>query len=414
MADRRGRILYITYDGLTDPLGRSQVLPYLVELSRLGHQFAVVSCEKPGLFKAGRAAVEQICAETEIAWHPLPYHKFPPILSTIWDLGAINRRAAELQRIAAFDLVHCRSFLAAISGRMVAQEFGLKFLYDMRAFWADERVEGGQWHVDRFPYRDVYRFAKREESEFFRESDHIVSLTEAGRQVMLGWPEFAGGGPPISVIPCCVDFDHFAPATPEGRAQARAQLGISVGEKVVAVLGSVGGLTMLEEMLDFFRVYRLRETCARLLMITTSAPGPILDAARSRGVQPERLTIRSASREEVPFFTGAADFGLFFVKPAPSKKAGSPTKMGELLALGLPIVTNAGVGDVEELCAELRAGAVVKDFTEQAYNAAIDALAAMPHDPAGIRERARTRLDLSVAVAEYDRIYQSLLGVSAA
>jgi glycosyltransferase involved in cell wall biosynthesis len=410
----RARVLYLTYDGLTDPLGRSQVLPYLVELSRLGHQFAIVSCEKPALFAAGRGAVERICAEAEIAWHPLPYHKFPPILSTVWDLGAIARKAAELRRIAAFDLVHCRSFLAAIPGHAMKRKSGTRFLYDMRAFWADERVDAGQWRIDRFPYREVYRFVTRRESRFFREADHIVSLTEAGRQVMLARPEFAASGPPISVIPCCVDFDHFVPASPQGRALARAQLGIAEDEKVVAVLGSVGGLTMLEEMLDFFRVYRQREPRARLLMITTSAPGPILDAARGRGVEPERLTIRSASREEVPVFTAAADFGLFFVRPVPSKKAGSPTKMGEMFALGLPIVTNAGVGDVEELCAELKAGAVVRDFTESAYDAAIDALAAMPHDPAGISERARARLDLSVAVAEYDRIYQSLLGVSVA
>src|SRR4051794_20204501 len=40
-------VLYITYDGLTDPLGRSQVLPYLTGLAERGHRITVLSCEKP-------------------------------------------------------------------------------------------------------------------------------------------------------------------------------------------------------------------------------------------------------------------------------------------------------------------------------------------------------------------------------
>ena len=40
------KVLYITYDGLTDPLGQSQVLPYLFWLSKKGYHFTVLSFEK--------------------------------------------------------------------------------------------------------------------------------------------------------------------------------------------------------------------------------------------------------------------------------------------------------------------------------------------------------------------------------
>lgn len=43
------QVLYISYDGMTDPLGQSQVLPYLVGLSKEGFQFTLVSCEKRAL-----------------------------------------------------------------------------------------------------------------------------------------------------------------------------------------------------------------------------------------------------------------------------------------------------------------------------------------------------------------------------
>ena len=39
-------VMYISYDGLTDPLGRSQILPYLEKLAALGHLIHIVSLEK--------------------------------------------------------------------------------------------------------------------------------------------------------------------------------------------------------------------------------------------------------------------------------------------------------------------------------------------------------------------------------
>lgn len=40
------KILYLTYDGLSDPLGQSQVIPYIVGLSKRGHKIVVLSSEK--------------------------------------------------------------------------------------------------------------------------------------------------------------------------------------------------------------------------------------------------------------------------------------------------------------------------------------------------------------------------------
>ena len=42
-------ILYLSYNGLAEPLGRRQVLPYIAGLAARGHRFTVISFEKPGL-----------------------------------------------------------------------------------------------------------------------------------------------------------------------------------------------------------------------------------------------------------------------------------------------------------------------------------------------------------------------------
>jgi hypothetical protein len=39
-------VIYISYDGMTDPLGQSQVIPYLIGLTKKGHNISIISCEK--------------------------------------------------------------------------------------------------------------------------------------------------------------------------------------------------------------------------------------------------------------------------------------------------------------------------------------------------------------------------------
>src|SRR5215467_13402688 len=85
------RVLYITYDGLTDPLGRSQVLPYLTGLAERGHRITVLSCEKPDRMDRDADQIRELCDNAGIAWSPLTYHKNPPILSSAFDAVALNR-----------------------------------------------------------------------------------------------------------------------------------------------------------------------------------------------------------------------------------------------------------------------------------------------------------------------------------
>jgi len=43
-------VLYISYDGMTDPLGQSQVISYLAGLSRKGYRIHLLSSEKKNRF----------------------------------------------------------------------------------------------------------------------------------------------------------------------------------------------------------------------------------------------------------------------------------------------------------------------------------------------------------------------------
>src|SRR4051794_33753405 len=144
---RPARVLYITYDGLTDPLGRSQILPYLVRLAKRGHHFTILSCEKPARMDKDGVAIRKLCDDAGIEWRPLSYHKRPPILSAAVDAETLRRVALRMQRRKAFDIVHCRSYIPARAGLALRQRCGVKFLFDMRGFWPDEKVEGNNWDL---------------------------------------------------------------------------------------------------------------------------------------------------------------------------------------------------------------------------------------------------------------------------
>jgi glycosyltransferase involved in cell wall biosynthesis len=395
-------VLYLSYDGMTDPLGGSQVLPYLAGLAKLGHRISLISFEKPERTPDERDTVARLCADTGIAWHPLGYHKRPPLLSSMYDLSRMRAAAERLHRSEPFDLIHCRSYLPALVGLHMKRRHGVPFIFDMRGFWADERVEGGIWNPRNPVYGAVYRYFKAREKELLAEADHIVSLTEEGRRVLI---EGFAVTKPITVIACCVDFEAFPPVMSSDRVTARKALGIAPTAKVAAYLGSIGSWYMVGEMMGFFRVQLKRDPAAIFLIVSREPESDILAAAVAHGVPADRMIVRSAARTEVPKLLAAADYGLFFIKPVFSKKASSPTKMGEFLALELPMVTNGDVGDVELIMAETGAGVVLASFDEAAYGAALDALEQLTPDMSRWRSAAGSWFDLHSGIERYESIY---------
>jgi hypothetical protein len=185
-------------------------------------------------------------------------------------------------------------------------------------------------------------------------------------------------------------------------------LGIGADARVLAYLGSLGSWYMLDEMLDFFKVYATRNLNACFLFVTPDQPGPIREAATARGVDRDQLVIVSATRDEVPQRMAAADLGIFFIKPVFSKTASSPTKMGEMLAIGLPIVTNAGVGDVAAMVADMACGVAIHHFTDECYVIALDWIENLPGSAQQRRDGALPSFDVKLGIERYDRAYRGL------
>ncbi|MBU3661304.1 MAG: glycosyltransferase family 4 protein [Flavobacteriales bacterium] len=351
-------ILYLSYDGMTDSLGQSQVLPYLKGLTKEGYKFHIISFEKPDRFEKFRNEIQLICDSNNITWHPLTYTKNPPLLSTIYDVRRMRSLARSLHALHDFKIIHCRSYLSAMVGLGMKRSFGTKFLFDMRGFWADERVEGKIWSLKNPVFKLVYNFFKKKEKDYFLNADYIVSLTHAGKKEITSWKGFEHLENRMEVIPCCVDLEKFDPSkiTPEEKEEARATFNFSSNDLILGYVGSIGTWYMLDEMLQFFKTYLSKYPTAKLLFISGENRSIIDERAKTFGIDENLIFVKSVLHSEVPKYISIFDASVFFIIPTFSKTASSPTKQGELMAMGIPIFCNSGVGDTEWVVNEYHAG----------------------------------------------------------
>lgn len=401
------KVLYLSYDGMTDPLGQSQVLPYLFGLAAKGVCIHLVSFEKKE-YAQDIPRIKALCEENGIVWRPQQYTKKPPLISTIKDIQRMKKVALRLHETVGFHIVHCRSYISAIVGRNLQQKKGLKFIFDMRGFWADERVEGNIWNKTNPVFKKAYQFFKRKELEFFNEADAIISLTKNGKQEIESWdtlPRLSN----IEVIPCCVDLDRFDAAKIETKTvdKKRKELAITDDDFVLGYVGSIGTWYMLPEMLEFYAELRQQKSKSKFLFISREPKENIVQLAQEKGIPAAEIIVTGTTHNEVPIYLSLFDFSLFFIRPTFSKKASSPTKQGELMALGIPIICNAGVGDTDTIIKEANAGIVLDKLDKKSYQTT--SLHPSDYNKNEIRKGAEKWYSLKNGVEHYFRVYQSVL-----
>jgi glycosyltransferase involved in cell wall biosynthesis len=403
------KVLYISYDGMTDPLGQSQVLPYLGALSSQGYRFTILSFEKKERFEKERHLIEKITADSAICWEPLLFTKNPPVLSKIYDRWKLKRAAARLCREQNFDMVHCRSYVPAEMGLWLKKKFGVKFLFDMRGFWADEKVDNGQWNLKNILYRRVYKHYKSSEKDFLLHSDGIISLTQAGKNELLGKKEYRDLQ--IDVIPCCADLGHFDYNHIQKKFSAglREQTGIGPDNKIITYLGSVGGWYMTKEMFAFFNRLLLKHPEFILLFLTKDDSTLVRKLAAEAGVPADKMIVLYAGRNELPDYISLSDCSIFFIRPTYSKIASSPTKHAELMGMGIPIICN-DIGDTGKVIEETGTGIIVKEFTEKEYDRVVDRMdELLAISKEKIRKAAFVYFDLEAGAGQYIKTYEKIL-----
>jgi glycosyltransferase involved in cell wall biosynthesis len=321
------------------------------------------------------------------------------------------RVARSLVRREGVNVLHARSHVPALMGALSKRgRRGVRLLFDIRGFLPEEYTEAGVWEANGRLYRGV----KRVEKFLLASSDAFVVLTERAREIMFpGSTETDARGRPVEVIPCCVDFQRFASADAASREDLRRALNVE-GRRVVAYVGALGGWYMTDEIARFLAVAHREDASTYSLILTQSDPSLITSKLAALGIGEKDFFIGRVRPEDVPRYLRASDIALSFIRPGYSKLSSSPTKIAEYLAAGVPVLTSAGIGDVDELIERDRVGVVLRDFTDEAFSDALRQIEAMRREgglEARCRASAESRFDIArVGGAKYRRLYERLLG----
>jgi glycosyltransferase involved in cell wall biosynthesis len=404
-------VLYISYDGMTDNLGQSQVIPYLAGLAKLGFEITILSFEKKQNFIENKEKIAKLLSDNSIAWNPLPYTSKPPVLSTLWDIWNMHKTAKKLCIEKNIQIVHCRSYISAIVGLKLKTKLGTKFVFDMRGFWADERVEGNIWNLKNPIFKFIYNYFKNLEINFLNNSDYCISLTEAGKNYIMSRKEIRKDIK-IQVIPCCADLNHFnyQNSNEEKKEKVRLHFGFDLDNDIYTYLGSIGTWYLLDEMLDLYSEIHITNPKARFLFLTADKASDIFEKAALKGISKEFIRIQKAQRADLPALLSISKASVFFIKPSFSKTASSPTKMGELMGMGIPLICNSNVGDVSLIMEDTKAGIIVHDFSKsnlQDISLKCKDLESLTKEE--IRKGAIKWYSLDEGILKYKNVYDSIL-----
>jgi hypothetical protein len=346
-----------------------------------------------------KAIIEKICLENHIDWQPIMYTKRPPVLSTIWDVISLQRRAYKLHSQKKFDLTHCRGYISSLIGLSLKRKKRVPFLFDMRGFWADEKKDAGAWPLSNPLYKLVYEFFKKKELDFFNESNFVVSLTQNGSNYIIS--NFLLNKNKIGVIPTCVDNNKFHIIDNEEIIMIKKQIGIQLNSKVFLYSGSLGTNSYDSNTVFFiYNIFKKKYPNGFLLILSK-------DSNMEYEKLKDDIIIINAPYNDVNKYLNIADIGFVFYNQGWSNIGRSPTKLGEYLYTGMKVISYGNMGDVSEL-AKSHPIFEIHNLDEKSIFFALDKLESCNFTKEFIFNNAFEYYSLNKGISFYNNIYVNI------
>ena len=397
------KVLYISHDGITDHIGKSQVAPYLLGLAKNGHDITILSNEKD-IHSKDIQEYKSLFTESSIKWIINPYSNRIPIISPFLSAFRQYLKAKKICLTDNFNLIHSRCYVSTILGYFLKKSLSdTKLLFDLRDFWIDTRIETRKLGF-------LYRPLKTIEASLFRNADSFVCLTEKAKSKIARMGDQFDCTPKVTVIPCCADMDLFKydKENSEELKQIRQQEGLD-GSFVLTYLGSLGAVYLLPNMVKTFKILKYLDSGSKFLFISNNGKDEVVKEFLKNDLNEKDLVFKTLIRSDVPKYLEMADLSLVFIRPSDSKIGCSPTKLAELLAMGIPVLANKGVGDLNEiLCIEKNNSICLDSFDENHIRENLLKITSQSVDKEKIREFALKNFSLPEAIRRYEAVYKSL------
>jgi hypothetical protein len=366
-------LAYVTIDSLSEGVGSSQITPLMSRLSKSGMKINLISYEK----SSPETQLQNYFISLGIVWSPQPF-------GTTGALGGIKRLNNLRHKIPRTNLIHARSEIPAVSAITSHQA---PALWDVRSLWADQKIliQGNLLN------HALYKSYRKLETIAANKSSGMSTLTSAVIPIL----EERNGRLPLlrTVVPTAVDLDRFHL--------------ISNMPKVLRALFSGTYNDYYDLKLSSLFMEELRGQ----IRVETHWARP-LESNKSRiGVGEEEVLF--VEQTEMANLIPNYSFGVSICKldAGPSLTAAMPTKIGEFLACGRPIVINKGLGDMDEFIAESKVGVTLNGDPGNARDAATELieLVSDPETPFRCRAIAEKYFSMDNGVEKYLDLYARML-----
>jgi glycosyltransferase involved in cell wall biosynthesis len=369
-------LAYITIDSLTEGVGSSQITPLISRLSKAGLKINLISCEKT---KPNSELIEQFKL-IGVDWNPLAFGAN----GLMGGIGRLYNLSREIPRV---NLIHARSDIPAVSG-IVSRSAPV--LWDVRSLWADQKVMIQKNSLNKtlyHSYRTLERIASRESIGMSTLTSAVVPILEE-RNTRL--PNLR------AVVPTTVDLNRFQ-LSPQPPSKMRALFSGTYNDYYDMHLSSL--------FMDELRIQVPTEThWAR----------PNESNKEKINVGEEKVIL--ASQPEMALLIPNYSFGISICKigAGPSLSAAMPTKIGEFLACGRPIVVNKGLGDMDDFIEEFNVGVILDGDPNSLKRSASELIELVldPQTPIRCRALAEKYFNMDIAATKYLNLYSQMINLT--
>jgi len=405
-------ILYVTFDGVLQPLAFSQVVRVVVALARRGFVYHLLSVERTQDLadRAKVAGVERRLADAGIRW---------TIVGV--DLVRSARRSAEafarcvaaghtIARNHEIVLTHARGYQGAAVANVIRRITTIPYLFDARGFWIDEKTD---W----FSNAAAYAAGKVAERCLYADARAVVTLTELHARDVVDGAFGTKDARVVVTIPTCADYDEFQVA-PERPIQSAGSGGVPpevqcrlAGRIVLGIVGALNRSYLPEATLSLVKhACELRQDFHLLVLTQQRTEYEALLTAH--GLTAESFTVASAKHEDMPTWLAWVDWGLLVLADTIAKRGSMPTKLAEFFAAGVRPLAYGCNSEMTDWVRRAGSGIVLDAVTEPALRAAALDLSSATDDIEArrhAREVTRPHFSLASGVDRYLRLLDGIL-----
>lgn len=393
--------LYLTRNGLLEPLGQSQVFSYLRGLAK-DHAITLITYEKPEDWADNTRMIEarQECERLGICWMPQKFRMRPRLIMPALSMLRMSWLVWREVRSGRVDIIHARSYIPAAVALAVNRLTSVPFIFDMRALWPEELITAKRLRRGSLLHRAIVAV----ERMCLHNAAVVVSLTHAATAHLKHEYAKELNGQRIAVIPTCADLDRFTPA-------AHRPSGPSMHGCIGTILSGWFRTDWLAAWLSYAAI---ADPDALFDIVTRDDADDVRAAIDPMNALRDRLTIGPRPTEGMPDAVRAHNFSVMFYAGGEISELGrSPTRMAEVLGCGLPVVANEGVGDVADIIRQNKVGVIVRDASEAAMTDALNEIKVLQSDldlPSRCRKTAEQVFSLEAGTEAYRKLYAEILG----